>query len=146
MVNDQNVRADIEDFIRNAFSVSSDWDEENARLRKAYAVLPSDYQHPQPRQMLTNWYHGGESKDANNPQRKSEKGWQDVTDITVLKVGTVGEFSQYEAHFNVVWYPKAGMTATTPMRLALTAALTQPTADNPLGFAVTQLDFDKENE
>lgn len=134
-VPDEVTRWFLSDFIDNAFTIESNFDEEaQVRLPKVYLMMPKQ---SQAAKALTDWYKA--DKNANNPIVQYTKGWKSVHVSRTLRLPAT---DTYEVHFTTTWHSTADQGAViTNWRAILHTTMGQPTQANELGLWVDYIDL-----
>jgi type IV secretory pathway TrbF-like protein len=135
-ISDTTIRWAIGEYIQNVFRVSSNYQEEQTSLSRAYAMSSQ-----QASQMLTSYYHA--NKDANNPLMVNGKFWQEVRVIDTLKLAPT---DTYQIDYVVDRHDREHLThpVATNWRATMRVLHGKPTDNNPLGLFITDLDFEPE--
>ncbi|MBV8362242.1 MAG: hypothetical protein JO189_30560 [Deltaproteobacteria bacterium] len=134
-VTDNTIRWSLGEYIRNAFSVTHSFAENQMNLSHVYALSTG-----QANQALTAYYRG--NHDANNPLFIT-KYWQDVRIVRTLKLPAKDTYQiDYilDKHDND--HPLTGMQ--TSWRATMRVVQGKTTTNNPLGIWISDLDFEQE--
>lgn len=135
---DALIQTDITQFIENAFTISSDKDEESDKLRKAHTMVAN-----QAETDLRIWYFGADQKATeNNPIEIGRTSWQEVQDISIIKEPTP---NTYFARFTTIRHElNTGGTAAKQAWHMLMKIATVPNGTDEPRFYVTDLNFGKD--
>jgi len=132
-VADKAIRYAIEQYLTSAFGVSRDFETEKGLLQVVYGMSTDAVG-----KHITSWYGQG----PNNPEKLSAKVHQDVTVEQVIKYP---DKDVYEAHFRTERYENIdGPASATEWRAFLRVQEGEPTAANPLGLFIANIDFQQE--
>jgi type IV secretory pathway TrbF-like protein len=129
-LNDATIEFALKDFIKNAQTVTADYDEEKERMLDTFAVATG-----QAAKALHDRYHDGE----HDPFELGKKGWVDVENVRTLKLPDPGN---YELAWTEVAHKLSQEPPDATQWHASVKVETRPTADrerNPMGLFVTVL-------
>ena len=131
----QVMRGLLGDFVQNAFTIDSSFDEEkDIRMPKVYTMMPK---HSQAEKALTDWYKA--DSDAHNPIVQCWKGWQEAQVQTPVQLPAA---DTYEAYVKTIWHPTNDQTLTSKnYRVIMHAVWARPTENNHLGLFVDYIDL-----
>ena len=135
-VSDNTIRWSLGEYIRQAFTVSRNFGENQMNLSRAYAMSTG-----QAYQALTAYYRG--NHDANNPLFVGSKYWQDVRIVRTLKLPAPLTYQidyVLDRHSND--HPIDAVQ--TNWRATMQVVQAKPTNNNALGIFVTDVDFEPE--
>jgi len=133
---DETIHYDLNTYIQDAFTVSSQFAEEQTLLGKVYAMSAA-----QAAEAITAYYRA--NKDANNPLMANGKYWQDVDILRALKLPPK---DTYQVDYITIRHDHDHRLdgVRTNWRATMHVVHANPTDKNLLGIFVDSLDFEPE--
>jgi len=134
-VSNNTIRWELGEYIRQAFTVSRSFGENQMNLSRAYAMSTG-----QASEALTAYYRS--NHDANNPLFVN-KYWQDVRIVRTLRLPAA---STYEIDYILDRHDNDHPTdpAATNWRATMRVVQGKATNNNPLGIWISDIDFEQE--
>jgi type IV secretory pathway TrbF-like protein len=136
VITDNVIRWSVGEYIREAFRISPNFEEEKFLLSHVYAMSSK-----QAADALTSYYHA--NNNVNNPLMVGHGVWQGIEILDTLKLAPK---DTYQVDYTLTRHdqPFKPPVATTNWRATMRVLQGKPIDNNPLGLFVTDLDFQPE--